>query len=717
MKQILQYLKNGMTVVEDVPVPEVKLGSVLVQTACSLVSAGTERMVVDFAAKSLIGKAAARPDLVRQVINKAMREGVISSVEAAFNKIDQPMPLGYSSAGTVVEVAEDVTDFKPGDRVACAGGGYAVHAEYTLVPINLLAKLPENVGFEPAAFTTLGAIALHGFRLAAPQIGERVCIIGMGLLGLLSAQIARAAGCTVFGIDLSPERVKLAEQMGLSAAARGDCLDLAAGLTDGIGFDHVLICADTTSNDPVALAGQLARDRGTVVAVGAVGLEIPRKLYYEKELVFKISRSYGPGRYDPRYEEGGMDYPVGYVRWTEGRNLQAFVNMIAQNQVDVTPLISHRIAIEDAARAYDLISGKIDESFLGVLLTYPEKPHEERFTRKVINSTSHIRTEAEIKVGVLGAGNYAQAVFLPIISKTSDIELKGIATASGMSAQHAATKFGFGFSATDEAEVLKNPEINTVVILTRHQHHARQVVTALRNHKAVYCEKPLALNAEELAEIKAEISKPDAPLLTVGFNRRFAPMAAELSAFFMNRRDALYAHYRINAGALPPTHWLHDTAQGGGRIIGEACHFIDFLTFLVGKSPISVSAVALEDYNNDKQDNVQLTFRYDDGSVGTVTYLANGNRNFPKERLEVFCGGKIAVLDDFRTLEMITENHRKITRSRLAQDKGHAIAWNRFIHAVRTGTAAPISYDELCSTSTASFAALEALCTRTEVKI
>ncbi len=717
MKQILQHLNDGKTVVENVPVPVVRRGTVLVRTATSLVSAGTERMVVDFAGKNLIGKAAARPDLVRQVISKAMREGVIPTIEAAFNKLDQPMPLGYSSAGTIIEVGEDIVDFKPGDRVACAGGGYAVHAEYAIVPVNLLARLPETVDFESAAFATLGSIAMHGFRLASPQLGESVCVIGLGLLGLLAAQIAHAAGCSVFGVDLSDERVKLAESMGFSAATRSTCLDLIPGLTNGRGFDHVLICADTSSNDPVELAGQIARDRGNVIAIGAVGLEIPRKLYYEKELDFKVSRSYGPGRYDSQYEEEGFDYPLGYVRWTEGRNLQSFVDLVATGRVDVRPLITHRITIDDGHKAYDLITGKLDEPFLGVLLTYPCGADVETPERKVITHSVIGHTAADIKLGVLGAGNYAQAVFLPIIRNTGGTELVGIATASGMSAQQAAQKFGFSFASTSEEEVLTNPDINTVVILTRHQHHARQVLAALRNKKAVYCEKPLALNMEELDEIESELLKENKPLLTVGYNRRFAPMAQELADFLKARSEPLFIQYRVNAAYLPLAHWLHDPLQGGGRIIGEGCHFIDFLTFLVGDSPISVTAAALPDNEKYRQDNVQLTFRYADGSIGTVSYLASGNRNFAKERVEAFTSGRIAVLEDFRSLELVTENRRKTTRSRLRQDKGHANAWKTFLQAVRTGGPAPIPYNELMRTSRASFAALEALRTNSETRI
>lgn len=709
MKQILQHMNDGKTVVEDVPVPLVRKGTALVRTSASLVSAGTERMLVDFAEKSLLGKAASRPDLVRQVIAKAQREGLLPTLEAAFNKLDQPMPLGYSSAGTIIEVGTEMGEFKPGDRVACAGGGFAVHAEYTLVPHNLLARIPENVDFESAAFTTLGAIAMHGFRLASPQVGETVCVIGLGLLGLLAAQIARAAGCIVFGIDLSPSRIKLAQSMGFSAAQNESCLDLVPGVTNGRGFDHVLICADTSSDETVQLAGQVARDRGNVIAIGAVGMDIPRKIYYDKELVFKISRSYGPGRYDPFYEEKGIDYPIGYVRWSEGRNLQSFVDLLASGKVDVHPLITHRYPITEAPKAYELITGKAGEPFLGVLLTYPEKSHESPPDRKIEYKYSTRVPQKDIHVGVLGAGNYAQAVFLPIIQKTGGAELKGIVTASGLSAQQAARRFGFGFAATGEEEVLEHTDINAVVILTRHQHHARQVLSALANHKSVYCEKPLAVNNEELKEITDVLDRPNTPLLTVGYNRRFAPMAIQLAEFIRVRSEPLLIQYRVNAGYLPPTHWLHDPQQGGGRIVGEGCHFIDFLTYLVGVSPVSVHAAALPDKEKYNRDNVILTLSYPDGSIGTVTYLANGNKNYAKERVEVFTSGRIAILNDFRALELVTENRKKVVHSALRQDKGHTNAWHGFLSALKNGGLPPIPYDQLISTSLASFAALESL--------
>lgn len=717
MKQILQHLNDGKTVVEEVPVPAVRKGTALVRTSASLVSAGTERMLVDFAEKNLIGKAAARPDLVRQVIAKAGREGLLPTIEAAFNKLDQPMPLGYSSAGIIIEVGDDMGEFKPGDRVACAGGGYAVHAEYALVPRNLLARLPDNVDFESGSFTTLGAIALHGFRLSSPQIGESVCVVGLGLLGLLAVQIARAAGCRVFGVDLSPERVHLAQELGFSADLNETCLDQVSGLTNSRGFDHVLICADTPSDDTVLLAGQIARDKGSVVAVGAVGLDIPRKLYYEKELNFQVSRSYGPGRYDPLYEEKGVDYPIGFVRWTEGRNLQSFVDLLANRSVDTSKLITHRFSINEAPKAYDLITGRMEEPFLGVVLTYPEEHGSLGMTRKVENTEFTGMSTGQVKIGVLGAGNYAQAVFLPILQKTGGAELTGIVTASGLSAQQAARKFGFRFAATTEDEVLTNQEINAVVILTRHQHHARQVIKALNNGKAVYCEKPLAIRPEELEEIESKLKVEGTPLLTIGFNRRFSPMAKQLAEFFRTRSEPLFIDYRVNAGYLPLTHWLHDPDQGGGRIIGEGCHFIDLLTFLTGNLPVSVQAVALPDNEKYKRDNVQLTLQYSDGSIGTVTYLANGNKNYAKERIEVFSNGRIAVLNDFRSLELVTETSRKTTRSLLKQDKGHTDSWKAFLAAVKAGGPSPIPYNELLSTTRASFAAVEALRTGNRVDL
>ena len=715
MKQLLQNMRDGRTEVADVPCPTPRPGTALVRTEASLVSAGTERMLVEFAEKSLLGKARSRPDLVRQVLDKARREGILPTIAATFNRLDQPMVLGYSSAGTITALGKGMEGFQVGDRVACAGGTYAVHAEYAVVPRNLLAHLPEQVDFESAAFTTLGAIAMHGFRLATPQLGERVAIIGLGLLGLLAAGIARAAGCSVFGVDLDPRRIRLAQSMGFTAVPRAQAEEAGRSFTHGMGFDVVLICADARSNDPIELAGLLARDRGRVVAVGAVGLTIPRKIYYEKELSFQVSRSYGPGRYDPAYEENGQDYPPGFVRWTEGRNLESFVELLAANRLDVRPLISHRFPIDQATQAYELITGKRREPFLGVLLTYPHPAAEEAPAARVAlpgNNAAHPlpnQLAGAPSLGVLGAGNYATAVFFPTVSKVGSVRKAIVASASGLTARHAAQRFGFAAASSSEEEILASADVNIVAILTRHHQHARQVLAALRSGKHVYCEKPLAITPEELEEVCAALAGEPLPLLMVGFNRRFAPFAIRLREFLRPSTEPFVAHYRVNAGAIPLNHWTQDPSQGGGRIIGEGCHFIDFLTFLAGAAPVSVSAQALPDNGRYRQDNVLITLTFPDGSLGSIAYLANGDKSFPKERVEVFRGGRVGVLEDFRRLELVHDGRRQVLQSRLGQDKGHRAAWTAFLDAVRKNGPPPIAYNEIMGVTRATFAAVDAL--------
>ena len=722
MKQLLQNINNGETVIVDVPIPQVQAGMALVRTQASLVSAGTERMLVEFGEKSLLGKAIARPDLVRQVLDKARREGVLSTMEAALNRLDQPMALGYSSAGVIELVGDGLQGFKVGDRVACAGGGYAVHAEYALVPHNLLALIPDHVDYESAAFTTLGAIALHGFRLSGAQLSESVGVIGLGLLGLLAVGIAQAAGCHVFGVDLDETRVKLAVELGVTAVQRPQAVEAAQAFTLGLGIDHILICADTPSADPVELAGEIARDRGHVVAIGAVGLTIPRKIYYQKELSFVNSRSYGPGRYDPAYEEAGHDYPISYVRWSEGRNLEAYIDLLAKGQVTVKPLITHRFPIENAPEAYELITGKINQPFLGVLLTYPatsSKAVNLQVPYQPVRKTGLPIAGANIvRLGVLGAGNFANAVMLPALKKIPSIDLISITSGSGYHAEFASKKFGFKYTAANENEILRDPEVNTVCILTRHYLHAEQIVRALQAGKHVFCEKPLAITPEQLAQIKEQLlSNQNNLLLMVGYNRRFAPLARMLFEFIGQHQEPLVATYRVNAGSIPLTQWVQDPAVGGGRIIGEACHFIDFLTRLVGAVPISVDAQSLPDDSRYREDNAMMTFSYPDGSVGSVIYLANGDKAFPKERIEVFVGGKVAVLDDFRTLELVSQGKRKLIHSRLRQDKGHVAEWDAFSKAVIAGGPAPIPYEHLFGVTEATFAILEAIRNRQPVKI
>jgi predicted dehydrogenase len=709
MKQLLQNLRDGKTTVVDVPRPNPTPGTLLVRTQASLVSAGTERTLVSFAEKSLVGKARSRPDLLRQVLDKARREGVVGTVQAAFNRLDQPMALGYSSAGIVVAVGAGMEGFKVGDRVACAGGNHAVHAEYEVVPRNLLALLPPQVDFESAAFTTLGAIALHGFRLAQPQLGERVAIIGLGLLGMIAVGLAQAAGCQVFGVDLSPQRVRLAQSMGAAAVSREQAESAGAAFSQGKGFDIVLICADARSDDPITLAGALSRDRGRVVAVGAVGLNIPRKIYYEKEIFFQVSRSYGPGRYDLGYEEKGLDYPIGFVRWTEGRNLEAVVDLLASGKLDVRPLISHRFPIERAPEAYDLITGKSQQPFLGVLLTYAPADADAPLAATRVANPQGTASSEPLSVGVLGAGNYATAVFLPAIKAVGNARLAGIASASGLTAQHAARRFGFGYASSSESEVLEDPQVNVLALLTRHNQHARQILAALALGKHVFCEKPLAIQPQEVDAIEQALARGVThPLLMVGFNRRFAPLAARMKAFLEGRSEPLAAHYRVNAGYIPLNHWVQDPEIGGGRIIGEGCHFIDFLTFLVGSPPVSVSAAGLPDAGRYRQDNAVMTFTFADGSLGTLSYLSNGDKSLPKERVEVFSGGRVAVLDDFRSLETINAGNRKRVSS-MQQDKGHRAGWQAFLNACRSGGTAPIPYEHLFGVTRAIFAAVRAL--------
>ena len=622
-------------------------------------------MVVEFAEKSYLGKARSRPDLVKQTLDKAKREGIMPTVQAVFNRLDQPMGLGYSTAGVIVALGKNMQGFKVGQRVACAGGGYATHAEYNVVPRNLLTPLPKNVDFESASFTTLGAIALHGFRLADPQLGENVAVIGLGLLGLLTIQLAAAAGCNVLGIDIDSKRVKLASSLGIRAVSRSQAEATAQAFTANRGFDSVIICADTSSNDPVELAGVIARDRAKVVATGAVGLNFPRKIYYEKEISFINSRSYGPGRYDLNYEENGQDYPIGYVRWTEGRNFQAVVDLMAGGKLKVESLISHRFEIEEGVKAYEVITGKKKEPFLGVLLKYPEeKMKEERRVEfpAIVNRKSSI-----VNLGVLGAGLFANSTLLPILKNNKNFELIGIASSGGLHAQHSGKKIGFQYATSSEDEIINDPKINSIAILTRHDTHADLVVKALKAGKNVFVEKPLAINSSQLSAVSKVLKAENCPLMTVGFNRRFAPLIQNLKSQIVNRNEPLYANYRVNAGFIPANHWTQDEAIGGGRIIGEACHFIDLITYLVGALPVKVSAHALPNNGKYREDNVSMTFTFADGSIGVVDYLANGDKSMPKERLEVFCGGMAAVLDDYVSLTTVKDGRKKVEKG--AQDK------------------------------------------------
>jgi predicted dehydrogenase/threonine dehydrogenase-like Zn-dependent dehydrogenase len=721
VKQVLQRADNGEIAIAEVPDPKLLPGCVLVRVAASLVSAGTERASVEFARKNLFQKAKSRPDLVREVISKLRRDGIFSAVTAVRSRLDVPTALGYSSAGTVIAVAPDVVDINVGDRVACAGAGYAVHAEFACVPRLLVAKIPSgSVTFDEAAFTTVGAVALHGIRTADVRLGDTVAVIGLGLLGQLTVQLLKAAGCTVLGTDILPPRSELALQLGAdgSSDSAADFASLCSEQTHGNGVDAVLITAETPSSGPVNLAPELARDRGVVVAVGTVGMDIERKLYYEKELDFRISRSYGPGRYDSAYEQKGRDYPIGYVRWTETRNMEAFLRLLAEGKLDLRSLITHRFSIHQAQNAYRLISGPDAASALGVLITYDEAAEPVQKLKLVPTEKLVISTgEKAVNIGLLGAGSFATRTLLPAMKQIEGITLVGVCAANGSHSRHAANKFGFAYCATDGDQIINDPSINTIVIATRHNLHASQIISSINSGKNVFCEKPLCLNEEELFGIvRAHVTPPKRQLLMVGFNRRFAPMALRMKSFVDEIREPLSLHYRINAGYIPRDHWVNDPLQGGGRIIGEVCHFVDFLAFLAG-SPVEVSTRSLPNNGDYSDDNVMISLQFENGSQGTIHYLANGDRAYSKERLEVFGGKSTAVLEDFRFLELVQHGKKQVMRSRFRQDKGHLAEWRAFVNAISSGVHSPIAFEEIIATTLATFAAVSSRSTGKSVSI
>lgn len=712
MKQVLQNLKTGEVTVTDVPAPVAQRGRVLVRTVASLISAGTERMKVDLGRKSLLGKARERPDLVKKVIQKAKNEGVMNTLNAVRAKLDSATALGYSAAGIVIGAGDDVTEFRAGDRVACAGGGFASHAEVLSVPKNLCVRLPERVGFDAAAFGTLGAIALQGVRLAEPTLGESVVVIGLGLLGQLTVQLLKANGCRVFGIDLDPQKIELARQLGADGGCipEGDAQRVVMEWTRGRGADAVLVTAATRSNQPVELAGEISRLKGRVVAVGLVGLDIPREIYYERELTLKISMSYGPGRYDPEYEERGHDYPFAYVRWTEGRNIEAFLDLIAAGRVNVEPLITHRFPIEEGERAYQLITGEIDEPYLAVLLQYDTARELER--RIELSASLKSAVEAprapSVRIGLIGAGSYARKMLLPNF-KTAGAEFQAIATASGVSARDIGEKYGFHYCASEADEVVNDNNVNLVVIATRHDLHARLTIQALERGRHVFVEKPLALSDEELDDVLEAAAHSNAQLM-VGFNRRFAPLARAAKDFFSGRRAPLSIVYRVNAGRIPRAHWVQDEREGGGRIIGEVCHFIDLMQFWTGAPSVRVYAEAITSNNQQivDEDSVMITLRFADGSNGTIAYLAEGDPALPKERIEIFGEGRTFILDDFRRATTYRNGREEKMKLR-NQDKGQADEVRAVCAVVLEGKSAPITIDDLAATTRATFRIRESL--------
>jgi len=705
MKQVVQNFRTGELKVEELPPPALHDGGVLVRTAFSLISAGTERTIVETAQSSLVGKARSRPDLVRQVFDMFRREGLRATYEKVKSKLDQMKPLGYSAAGVVMAVGRDVQELRVGDRVACAGGGYATHAEVLYVPKNLCAKVPDEAPLDAACYTTVGAIALQGIRQADTRLGETVAVIGLGLVGQLTVQLLKAAGCQVIGIDIDKTACELARKSGADVVASGDDQARAAcqRFTDGRGVDCILVTAATKSSAPVVLAGELARDRARIVVVGLVGMEVPRHIYYEKELELRVSRSYGPGRYDPQYEEKGTDYPIGYVRWTEQRNMEAFLRLVADGRINTQLLTTHRYSISRAEAAYDLIL-KRAERYCGVVLEYPDAESQVA----AIKAPNAIRVASdELGVSFIGAGNFARGVLLPIVKRAAKVKLINVATATGISAKNTAQQFGFARSTTDYQEIVADDGSPVVFIATRHDSHARLAAAALQRNKVVFVEKPLATTAAGLRDV-VKAARESVGWLTVGYNRRFAPLAKEIKARFSGRSGPMTILYRVNAGQLEAKHWTHDAIEGGGRVIGEACHFIDFIQFMTDALPTRVSAEIIPHVQTAGyvDDSAVISLGMSDGSIATIVYTASGDKSVAKEFVEIFCDRSVVTLDDFKSGSMV----RNGKREKLGggnQDKGHAAEINAFLEAARGRMEAPISLESLIATSLASFAALE----------
>ena len=692
MKQILQSLSTGDTQLLDLPSPPNRAGHLLIRTHTTLVSAGTERMLVEFGQANWLDKARQQPDKVRQVLDKVRTDGLVTTLEAVQSKLDQPLPLGYCNVGTVIDVGAGVKGFKPGDRVVSNGP----HAEIVSVPVNLCAPIPDQVSDEAAVFTVLAAIGLQGIRLAQPTLGECFVVTGLGLIGLLTAQLLQAQGCRVLGLDFAADKLALAEQLGITPVNLGggqDPLAAAQAFSRGAGVDGVIITAATASNEPVHQAAQICRQRGRIVLVGVTGLELSRDDFYKKELSFQVSCSYGPGRYDPHYEDQGHDYPIGFVRWTEQRNFQAVLDTLARGQLITNPLISHRFPLEQADQAYALLTSP--EPSLGIVLTYPGTADPRQVTLPLTPAPA--AAPGAVVVGAIGAGNYASRVLLPALAQTP-AQRHTLAASSGLNISHHGRKLGFQQITTDVDSLLQNPALNTVVIATRHDSHAALVCRALAAGKHVFVEKPLALTPGELDQIQqAYQSTPSPRHLMVGFNRRFAPLVQTTHQLLQPLTAPKALVITVNAGAIPADHWTQDPASGGGRLIGEACHFVDLLRFLVGHPIQSYHRTALAD-PKPCPDTASLSLTFADGSIGTIHYLANGAKAFPKERLEVFCQGRILQLDNYRRLQgWGWPNFQRQTSWR--QDKGQVACMQAFVAAIGQGQPTPIPFDELLEVS------------------
>ena len=744
MKQILQSFKTGEMWLAEVPAPLCKSKGVVVRTIASFVSAGTERMLAEFAKKNLVGKALQMPDQVKKVIRKMKTEGFFATLEKVQAKLDQPIPLGYSSAGIVVEAGRG-SGFNVGDPVACGGAGFANHAEYAYVPRNLLARIPDGVGFEDASCATVGSIALQGVRQCEVRLGETVAVTGLGLMGILAVQMLKASGCRVIGFDPNPSRCKLAEEMGCDRAVSDNFTAECMAFSGGYGVDAVLITAATHSDEPVTVAAEICRKKGRVVATGLVGMNLPRDQYYKKEIDFRLSCSYGPGRYDPVYEEQGIDYPFGYVRWTEQRNIAAFLQLVAEGKVTPSKLVTHRFKFDDALDAYQVLLGVKKEPYLGIVLQYDSKKVESggvvsggveggKVIRRIdITHNSQLTTHNSqldsVGVSFIGCGNFAKAVLLPTLKKTRGVRFRGVSTATGMSAADTAKKYAFAFAATDQNEVLKDADTDLVFVTTRHDMHASQIAAALEAGKYVFCEKPLCINEEQLGDLVGANSSssrkddefrsptptptptPNSNLsrIMIGFNRRFSPHAKMLKEYFAKRTLPLVMHYRVNAGSIPKDIWLQDPEVGGGRMVGEGCHFIDFMSYVCGAHVVKVQAMCIQTANGAEtpEDSISVNLQFADGSVGTLEYVALGDTTLPKEFCEIHGEGSTATMDNF----CMTVCTGKLGKRKLKgkQQKGFAEEIRAVVDAVKVHGPAPIPFAEIENVTRTTFAVLKAL--------
>lgn len=705
MKQIIQDLKSGETILEQVPTPKVRGGHVLIKTHRSLVSLGTEKMLVTFGKSNYLQKARQQPEKVKQVLQKIKSDGLRPTLDAVFRKLGEPLPLGYCNAGEVIAVGKGVTEFSVGDRVVSNGN----HAEVVCIPENLVAKIPDNVSYDEAAFTVIGAIGLQGIRLINPTFGETVVVTGLGLIGLMAAQILKANGCNVIGLDFDPQKIELAKSWGIKAynAAGADVVKIVEAETNGIGADAVLITASTKSNDVISQAAQMSRQRGRVVLVGVIGLDIQRSDFYEKELTFQVSCSYGPGRYDTNYEDKGKDYPIGFVRWTENRNFLAILNAISNGTVDVNSLITERVTLDNYQEIYGDMGKK------GSIASIIEYSGDVDFTDNSVNVTAKNFAGSNGVIGIVGAGNFTGAMIVPVLHKQK-ANIKYIASSRGLSGTTLAKKYGIQKSTTEMQEIFADSEVDAVIITTRHNQHAQNVLDAIQANKHVFVEKPLALTYEEIERIEEAYNNTNKSV-TVGFNRRFSPFSQEAKKLLGNTTNRpINVIATMNAGAIPADHWVQDMEIGGGRIIGEACHYIDLITFFTGSKVQEVLMNSLGQEANIGTDNAAIILKYENGSQGVINYFSNGNKAYSKERIEIYDQGNNIIIDNFRKSEYYGYKSSGMKKS---QDKGHPEQFRRWNDMITQGGDPIIPFEEVINTSKASIACIESLKTRSWVKI